>query len=52
MKLSTLDSGLPLWWGLTIGALVGQLFGMVFGHYRAQWLDHVFVQQEREEDKD
>ena len=29
---STLDSRLPLWWGLTIGALVGLLFGMAFGH--------------------
>ena len=29
---STLDSKLPLWWGLTIGALVGLMFGMVFGH--------------------
>jgi hypothetical protein len=48
---STLDSRLPLWWGLTIGALVGFLFGMVFGHYRAQWLNYLFGQREREEDK-
>jgi hypothetical protein len=39
---STLYSRLPLWWGLTIGALVGLLFGMIFGGYRAQWLYVVF----------
>ena len=47
---STLDSRLPLWWGVTIGALVGLLFGMVFSHYRAQWLDYLFGQREREEE--
>ena len=42
---STLDSRLPLWWGLTIGALVGLLFGMIFGGYRARWLDYLFGQK-------
>jgi hypothetical protein len=31
---STLDSGFPLWWGLTGGSLCGTFFGMVFGGVR------------------
>jgi hypothetical protein len=29
--LSTLDSGAPTWWGLTVGAALGVFFGCVFG---------------------
>jgi hypothetical protein len=29
--LSPFDSGLPLWWGLSIGASIGLFFGFVFG---------------------
>jgi hypothetical protein len=49
---STLDSRLPLWWGLTIGAVVGLIFAMAFGKYGAQWLDHVFGQRGHDEHND
>jgi hypothetical protein len=29
--LSTFDTGLPLWWGLAVGAGVGVILGVVFG---------------------
>jgi hypothetical protein len=32
--LSTLDSGMPVWWGLTVGSVIGVFFGMVFGGNR------------------
>jgi len=39
--LSTLDSGFPSWWGLTVGGLIGGFFGLVFGGVRGRWLDYV-----------
>jgi hypothetical protein len=40
---STLDSGSPLWLGLTVGGLVGVFFGLVFGGNR-KWRvwDYIF----------
>jgi hypothetical protein len=28
---STLDSGMPVWWGLMVGGVLGALFGLAFG---------------------
>lgn len=40
---STLDSGAPTWLGLTLGALIGVFFGLVFGgnHKWRVW-DYIF----------
>jgi hypothetical protein len=40
---STLDSGLPLWWGLTVGGAIGVFFGLAFGgnHKWRVW-DYIF----------
>ncbi len=39
---STLDSGFPVWWGLTVGGVIGVFFGLVFGGHRGRWLDYIF----------
>lgn len=40
--MSTLDSGVPTWWGLTVGSMIGIFFGLVFGRVRARWLDLIY----------
>jgi hypothetical protein len=39
---STFDSGLSLWWGLTVGACIGVFFGLVFGGAKCKWLDVIY----------
>jgi hypothetical protein len=43
---STLDSGLPLWWGLAVGGAIGVFFGLVFGGAKGKWLDFVYGPEE------
>jgi hypothetical protein len=40
---STLDSGMPVWWELMVGGVLGVFFGLVFGgnHKWKVW-DHIF----------
>jgi hypothetical protein len=45
---STLDSGLPIWWGLAVGGLIGLLVGLIFGGYRGRLLDLLFGPEERD----
>ena len=47
---STLDSGMPTWWGLTVGAVIGAFFGCVFGGNR-KWKvwDYIFGPEDKEE---
>jgi hypothetical protein len=49
---STLDSGAPTWRGLTVGAVIGVFFGLVFdGNHRWQVWDYTFGPERlREED--
>jgi hypothetical protein len=35
---STLDSGMPLWWRVGVGSLVGFFFGCVFGDPQVEGL--------------
>jgi hypothetical protein len=50
---STLDSGAPTWWGLTVGAAIGVFFALVFGgNHRWQVWDYIYdPEQPSEEDE-
>jgi hypothetical protein len=39
---STVDSGMPTWWGLTVGCVIGVFFGLVFGGHRGRWLGSLY----------
>ena len=51
---STLDSRMPTWWGLTVGAVIGAFYGPVFGGNR-KWRvwDQIFdpEQPSKEDDR-
>jgi hypothetical protein len=47
---STLDSKMPLGWGLSIGLPVGILFGLAFGGVKGRWLDALLGPEELGED--
>jgi hypothetical protein len=47
---STLDSGMPSWWGLTVGAAIGVFFGCVFGgNHKWKIWDSIFGPQDEDE---
>jgi hypothetical protein len=48
--LTTFDSGFPLWWGLTIGALIGVFIGCVIGG-NPEWKIWDYIYGPREDDK-
>jgi hypothetical protein len=47
VAFSTLDTGMPLWWGLILGSAIGVFFGLVFGgNPRWRFWDHIFGPEE------
>jgi hydrogenase/urease accessory protein HupE len=44
--MSSLDSHLPAWWGMTIGGLFGLLMGTAFGGAKGRILDMFFGPEE------
>jgi len=49
---STLDSGMPTWWGLTVGSPIGVFFGLVFGGHLGRWLDYIYGPEQPEDERE
>jgi hypothetical protein len=48
---STLDSGMPLYWGLILGGFFGSFLGLAFGGARGKVLGTIYGPEDEMEDR-